>query len=423
MGGKILNILLIEDNPDFARLVQQWLSGTGDDVALVLNWTDSLIAGLARLAQGGIDVVLLDLSLPDSDGLETFLAARRHALGVPVIILSAGDSESLALQTIQLGAEDYVVKSTCNRELLVRALRYALLRCQLRAGKASANVSEKARVIGVLGAKGGVGTTTIACNLATALTHQTGKDVLLADLDPHSGLISFLMNFDPQYSIVDAMNNVERLDRACWETIVAHRGMNLQVIASSGLLPSDEPATEALKTVLDTIRPFYQWIVMDLGRLNGHWQSLADGIDEVFVVTATTLSSLHEAKRTIDAMVHGGMDRERLRLVVNQTENVQLLSGSELKQIFGIRVYATLPNATEELHQACLERRLLAETGPFGGEMVNLARKVAGLKEKKVKGSLPEFLSFVERFRKSSHAAGLVKVDDIAVMNKCIQPH
>src|SRR5579862_8205329 len=202
MGGKILNILLIEDNPDFARLVQQWLSGTGDDVALVLNWTDSLIAGLARLAQGGIDVVLLDLSLPDSDGLETFLAARRHALGVPVIILSAGDSESLALQTIQLGAEDYVVKSTCNRELLVRALRYALLRCQLRAGKASANVSEKARVIGVLGAKGGVGTTTIACNLATALTHQTGKDVLLADLDPHSGLISFLMNFDPQYSIV-----------------------------------------------------------------------------------------------------------------------------------------------------------------------------------------------------------------------------
>jgi CheY-like chemotaxis protein len=74
MDRKTLSVLLIEDSSDYARLVQPWLCSPGEDIAFVLNWTDSLIAGLARLAQGGIDVVLLDLGLADSDGVGTFLA-------------------------------------------------------------------------------------------------------------------------------------------------------------------------------------------------------------------------------------------------------------------------------------------------------------------------------------------------------------
>src|SRR5689334_10572198 len=106
MDRKTLNVLLIEDNPDYAGLVQQWLSGMGEEVAFALNWTDTLTAGLDRLARGGVDVVLLDLGLPESDGVETFLTTRAHAPGIPVIILSAADSESLALQMIHEGAED-----------------------------------------------------------------------------------------------------------------------------------------------------------------------------------------------------------------------------------------------------------------------------------------------------------------------------
>src|SRR5438876_5381532 len=213
MQRKTLTILLIEDSPDYAELVQKWLSPRGETV-FALNWTDSLAIGLNRLSQRGVDLVLLDLGLPDSEGLETFARTRADGHNVPLIILSAGDSEPLALQMIQDGADDYLLKSTCTRDLLVKAVRYALVRHKQTARSAAeASSSVKTNVIGVMGAKGGVGTTTVACSLAAELRHQTGKKVLLADLDTQAGSVSFLMSVNGKYSMLDAMSVVRDLDQ------------------------------------------------------------------------------------------------------------------------------------------------------------------------------------------------------------------
>jgi len=82
MNKKTLTVLLIEDNPEYAELVQGWLSARDrrrDDIAFTLNWTDSLVAGLNRLSQGDVDVILLSLALPDSSGLQTFTTTKAHA--------------------------------------------------------------------------------------------------------------------------------------------------------------------------------------------------------------------------------------------------------------------------------------------------------------------------------------------------------
>src|ERR1700682_6594402 len=102
MQIKTLKVLLIEDSAEYAELVQTWISPSRE-IAFALNWTDSLASGLKRLSQGGVDVILLDPGLPDSNGLETFTRTRARAAGVPVLILSASESEALALQVIQEG--------------------------------------------------------------------------------------------------------------------------------------------------------------------------------------------------------------------------------------------------------------------------------------------------------------------------------
>src|SRR5689334_7086603 len=164
MSNKSLTVLLIEDSPAYAELVQEWLSSK-ESKAFVLNWTDSLEAGMNRLARGGIDVILLDLGLPDSEGRRTFKTARAHATSVPIIVLSGNEDESLALEAIRDGAQDYIEKNSCNGELLAKAIQCAVLRHSHPAAiSAMESGVEHPRVIGVLGAKGGVGTTTVACS-------------------------------------------------------------------------------------------------------------------------------------------------------------------------------------------------------------------------------------------------------------------
>ncbi len=104
MTTQTLSVLLIEDTPEFAELVHKWLSPKGD-IAFSLNWADSLMQGLHSLTQGKVDVILLDLGLPDSKGYETFTTVRNYAPTVPVIVLSGGDSESLALRMVQKGPD------------------------------------------------------------------------------------------------------------------------------------------------------------------------------------------------------------------------------------------------------------------------------------------------------------------------------
>ena len=123
-------VLLIEDNPGDARLIQEMLvevEGTSFDVVCA----DRLSAGLERLDKGGIDAVLLDLSLPDSQGIETFTRMHEHAQDVPILVLTGLDDEGFALETVKKGAQDYLVKGKVNSDALVRVIRYALERHRL----------------------------------------------------------------------------------------------------------------------------------------------------------------------------------------------------------------------------------------------------------------------------------------------------
>lgn len=130
MGDGLTTILLIEDNPDDAVLIQETLADTGN-TSFEWVWVDRLSEGLDELASGRGDVVLLDLSLPDSHGLETFTKAQSQAPDVPIILLTGLDDEELAVQVVQKGAQDYLVKSHVEGQVLARSLRYAIERQNL----------------------------------------------------------------------------------------------------------------------------------------------------------------------------------------------------------------------------------------------------------------------------------------------------
>jgi len=125
-----IHVLLIEDNPGDARLIQLMLA-QARGLEFDLRWVDTLEAGVQRLRDGGIDVVLLDLGLPGSSGLETLQRLFAHSPKVPTLVVLSGlTDEGIAVQALQAGAQDYLVKGQVDSALLVRAIRYAIGRSQ-----------------------------------------------------------------------------------------------------------------------------------------------------------------------------------------------------------------------------------------------------------------------------------------------------
>jgi sigma-B regulation protein RsbU (phosphoserine phosphatase) len=122
-----IRALLIEDNPGDARLIELMLR-EADGEAFEVRRAERLEDGLNELGTGEVDIILSDLSLPDSQGMDTFRRLHSRAPHVPIIVLSGLNDTTLALNAVHLGAQDYLIKGQVDGRLLARAMRYAIER-------------------------------------------------------------------------------------------------------------------------------------------------------------------------------------------------------------------------------------------------------------------------------------------------------
>jgi diguanylate cyclase (GGDEF)-like protein len=120
-------VLLIEDNPGDARLIREMIA-EDPDAPFNVSCADRLRLGLEQLSAGDTELVLLDLSLPDSCGLDTFAKVYAHSPTVPIIVLTGNSDQTIALSAVKSGAQDYLIKGRYDRELLLRAMQYSIER-------------------------------------------------------------------------------------------------------------------------------------------------------------------------------------------------------------------------------------------------------------------------------------------------------
>lgn len=131
MANQRITVLLVEDNPVYSHLIQKLLARSEHQHFEVVT-ASTLENAIGRLAVGGIDVVLLDLMLPDSAALDTFYRLRAHDMRTPIIIQSAMDDVGLASKAVEGGAEDYLLKDGISSATLTRSIHYAIERTHAR---------------------------------------------------------------------------------------------------------------------------------------------------------------------------------------------------------------------------------------------------------------------------------------------------
>lgn len=169
MSKQVIKALLIEGNPGDVRLIKEMLAGTEAAHPAVSDFefihADRLSTGLQRLGAEDIDIILLDLSLSDSQGVETFLQVQTQAPEIPIVVLTDLDNEAVAAKAVDAGAQDYLTKGELNSNLLWRAIRYAIARKQ-----AEENLQQKLAEL------------TLLNTIATAATKSAQKNDLLENV-------------------------------------------------------------------------------------------------------------------------------------------------------------------------------------------------------------------------------------------------
>ena len=186
--------------------------------------------------------------------------------------------------------------------------------------------------MGFLGAKGGVGSTTIACHIGMELKRQTNGRVLVMDLDLAGNTIAFLMNVNSPYGITEVAYDFLHLDENSWAKLKASGPEGLDVLQSGGPVFREEkqPRVERVRLVLRFLRSLYQWIVVDLGRMGLLSAHVAEDVDRLYLVGTCDLLGLNQMKSAASALLQNGFRRDALALILNQAP--------ALSQSFNLRV-------------------------------------------------------------------------------------
>jgi Flp pilus assembly CpaE family ATPase len=350
MEHQLINVLLIEDNPGDTRLIRE-LFKEAKGVPTGLVCADRLSSGMELLLKGGIDVILLDLSLPDSKGFDTFVKVHTHAKDLPVIVLTGFDDEELAMKAVREGAQDYMAKGAVNSQSLMRAVRFAVER-----GRKMASDSETRRrtspgkVLGFLAANGGAGATTVALNTAAILA-QLPKTAIAVELRSYGGAFFLQTQQTPS-------RNLRYLLDLEAERITAEEVQKCLVALPSGVnaIFAPQKADEfrevqpaQAEAIIRGAAQLADFVVVDLASdpslVN---QVAAAQCDHLTLVVERNLSCVAAGARTVQLLRHWGIeDRAFSAAIIIKDSLGGFLSPSEMETRLGCAITGVVPPAAE----------------------------------------------------------------------------
>ncbi len=292
----------------------------------------------------------------------------------PLLVYGPDDDAALVLRTMRLGAREFVpddADASGFQAALERVLRSATPKAALEPAEA--------RVIAVLGAKGGVGTTFVASQLAIVLQALAGPTAIL-DLGPPPGDLALHLDLQPPYCLARAARETETLDATFLRTLLCRHPSGVQLLSASERVEDAELLRAVdVERAIALLRDEFQWLVIDFGRA---WSEAAvralDGVDQLLLITQAEVPALVNARRQLDLLERLGLPAERVHLVENRHGGAGAVSERELVRALGRHVEMQLPE-DESVPKCANEGQSLGEASPYGHAqraMVELARQV-----------------------------------------------
>jgi pilus assembly protein CpaE len=336
---------------------------------------------LAQLAQPGTkqpDVLVLDLQ--DQTHLPSALPLlKRTHPSTGVIIVTTRLDPALLLEAMRAGVTEVV--SSLTEDDLKAAINRIL------AARPSHSIAGK--VYAFLGAKGGVGATTVAVNVATAIARaNAGASVLLIDLHVANGDAAVFLGIEPRFSIVDALENTHRLDEAFFKSLIVRSKAGVELLASSDRVMVTPVDVRRVHTLLEFAVKHFNHIVVDLPRSDANILDALEGVERIVVVANQELATVRSASRMVQAL-RQRYGKEKVTVVLSRADRLADIGHEDVERAVGVPVKHSFPSDYRRALQALNKGTpvTVENHNDLSGALTDFSRSLTGVqkvaKEKK----------------------------------------
>lgn len=348
-------ILIIDDDLDTLRLVGLMLQRQGYQISAATNGQQ----GLDKAFEEDPDLILLDVMMPDMDGYEVTRRLRQNPATeeTPVLMFTAKTQLDDKVIGFEVGANDYLTKPTHPSELQAR-VKTLLSHGEKRESASSVRDGNQGYVIGVLGARGGLGTTTLAVNLAAGLQSRTKSEVVMAEMLPGQGALALDIGVTNSKGLVDllSLSRLSEITRDKVREALVHHGSGLKL-----LLASDRPRDMHLinqianfETIVKRLSGVARFVILDLGvGLQPFAEKVLPLCDEILIVLEGVPNTIIHTKALIDDIAALGISKKNIKVVLNnRVRSDTQLPSSQVQTKLDHEIISTLTPAPELFVQA-----------------------------------------------------------------------
>ncbi len=337
-------ILIVDDDPELIRLVGVTLQRAGYQPIAARNAEEAL----KKVRSEQPDLVILDVMIPGVSGIDICrrLRSQPQTLTLPIIMFSAHSQVDIKIESIEAGADDYLTKPINPKELVARVAGMLRRTQQLR----GVGATTRGTIIGVFGAKGGVGCTTVALNLAIALA-QIGQNVVAVELRSDFGTFSVQMGQEPATTIATlAAVPAARLDERTIRATLAPDASGIEALY--GPLGDDrsiELAPETVETILETLARSGANVVVDLPNyFTAPVEAAIRLCDQKLIVTRPEADSLISGRRRLHLIKNWGVGRGAVdAIIVNHVALAMGINIEKAEEQLGCKIIGVIPPAPD----------------------------------------------------------------------------
>lgn len=293
---------------------------------------------------------------------------------IPIVVLLGPNDQKKILECLRAGAAEFLMQPFSAEDLKPVLTQVSQRSPTIHFGKGG-------RIICVAPSKGACGASTLAANLAYRRKSLGAQRVLLADLDPLTGTISFLLKLKSAYSFLDAMSLASNLDGDLWKGVVSSvDGLDVILAPENPMDTLNDLQDPSL--ILEFARQLYETIIVDSAGVFGEWGlSLARIADELLLVTTNELPALQATQRVIAHLDRNRIERSKVRLVVNRYSRDVGLSKDAISAALHTDVFQIIPSDYESVQRALVEGKPINGASAFGKSLTSLAERLRGEKE------------------------------------------